>query len=215
MLSFKIFGIPVSVQPWFWLTMLFIGGGLSAKNSTEMMEVAIFMVAGFISILVHELGHALTIRKYQQPTAITLVAFGGFASYPMGVFDRKQNFLVTAAGPAIQIALGLLMIFLLTIVPFPPKSFLRLLVVNLAQISLIWAIFNCLPIYPMDGGQMLAAILGPKRERSVYLIGTIFAIIIGVLGYLWLRGIMIPIFMGLFAYQNWQSYSSGAPFKRS
>ena len=73
--------------------MAFIGGGLHAANSTDILLVLVFVFAGFLSIIIHELGHALTIRKYGLPTAITLRAFGGYASFPAGKLDRKQSFL--------------------------------------------------------------------------------------------------------------------------
>lgn len=106
MFSFRLFNIPVHVHPWFWVTLALIGGGLRANDTLSMLLVVMFVLAGFISILVHELGHASMIRKYGLPTEIHLVAFGGFARYPSGQLNRKQSFLVTAAGPGIQLALG-------------------------------------------------------------------------------------------------------------
>ena len=52
--------------------MAFIGGGLHAANSTDILLVLVFVFAGFLSIMIHELGHALTIRKYGLPATITL-----------------------------------------------------------------------------------------------------------------------------------------------
>ncbi|MFU8848952.1 MAG: metalloprotease [Opitutales bacterium] len=206
MIRFSLFGIPVSVQPWFWLTMAFIGGGLHASNSLEIMLVAVFAFAGFISILIHELGHAMMIRRYGLPTSITLVAFGGFAAYPAGRLDRKQSFLVTAAGPAVQFAFGMLLIVLAQLIAIPEGSLFGPFLSNLILVSLFWAVLNCLPIFPLDGGQMLAAILGPQRQRYVYLTGTIVAVAIGLAGYLYLGTILLPIFMAFFAWQNWQSF---------
>lgn len=208
MLSFRIFGIPVRVEPWFWLTMLFIGGGLHASDSLGFMLVGIFALAGFISILVHELGHALTIRKFGLPTSIALVAFGGFATYPQGVLDRKQSFLVSGAGPALQFCLGLSLVLVLKIVPIPPESLLHELVWDLMIISIIWSIFNCLPIYPMDGGQLLAAVLGPKRQRWVFITGATCAILIGIASYVYRLGFILPIFMALLAWKNWQDFQN-------
>ena len=59
MIRFNLFGIPVQVQPWFWLTLVLIGGGVGANTADELLLLALFVVAGFVSILVHELGHAL------------------------------------------------------------------------------------------------------------------------------------------------------------
>lgn len=208
MLSFRIFNIPVHVQPWFWVTLALIGGALGASSSYEMLKVAMFVLAGFISVLIHELGHALTIRKYGLPTQIHLIAFGGLATHPAGVLNRKQSFLVTAAGPGIQFILGVLCLILLRTIPVPPESLLLKMLQYLTAVSFVWSILNCLPIFPMDGGQMLSAILGPQRQKALYLVGMLTAIAIGVISYIILNAILLTLFMGFFAYQNWQQYSA-------
>lgn len=208
MIRFSLFGIPVSVQPWFWVTMAFIGGGLQASNSLEIMHVAVFAFAGFLSILIHEMGHAMMIRKYGLPTSITLVAFGGFASYPSGQLDRKQSFLVTAAGPGVQFAFGLLLVVLAQRIEIPQGSLFGPFLGNLILVSIFWAVLNCLPIYPLDGGQMLAAVLGPQKQRYVHLISAIVAVALGLAGYVILQSILLPIFMAFFAWQNWQSFQA-------
>ncbi|TVP82704.1 MAG: hypothetical protein EA353_00145 [Puniceicoccaceae bacterium] len=209
MINFSILGIPVSVQPWFWITMAFIGGGLHASNSQEIILVLVFIFAGFLSILIHELGHALAIRKYGLPTSITLQAFGGYASFPAGRLDRKQSFLVTAAGPAVQFAFGVLLIVLARNLAIPEGSLFGPFLTFLIWVSIAWAVLNCLPVYPMDGGQMLAAVLGPRKQRYVHLISVIVAVVIGVAGYLFLNTLLLPVFMALFAWQNWQAYQAG------
>ena len=83
-----------------------------------------------------------------------------------------------------------------------PGADLRKMLQYLTAVSFVWSILNCLPIFPMDGGQMLAAILGPQRQRTTYLIGMLTAIAIGILGYLVLHAILLTIFMAFFAYQN-------------
>ena len=206
MFSFRLFNIPVHVHPWFWVTLALIGGGLRANDTLSMLLVVMFVLAGFISILVHELGHASMIRKYGLPTEIHLVAFGGFARYPSGQLNRKQSFLVTAAGPGMQLALGALVLLILTIVPVPQGSLLRSLLGYLVLVSLFWSVLNCLPISPLDGGQMLAAILGPQRIHLVYLIGLVTSVAIGLAAFFLLKAWILLIFMGFFAYQNWQQF---------
>lgn len=191
--------------------MAFIGGGLHAANSTDILLVLVFVFAGFLSIMIHELGHALTIRKYGLPAAITLRAFGGYASFPADKLDRKQSFVVTAAGPALQFVFGVLLIVLAPSISIPEGSLFLPFLRDLIWVSIAWSILNCLPVYPMDGGQMMAAILGPKKQHNVHLISFIVAVIIGIAGYLYLGTILLPIFMALFAWQNWQSYQASSP----
>jgi stage IV sporulation protein FB len=202
MIRFKIFGIPVTVELWFWLTMAFIGGGLRANSTEALLRVALFVLAGFVSILIHELGHALTIRKFGLPTQITLTTFGGYATHPAGILSRTKSFIVTAAGPAIQIVFGLL-VWLIYINTSMPSDNIEYFVFILAAISIIWAIFNCLPIFPLDGGQMLASILGPRRAKILHMTGIICALIIGLIG-LKFGYMLVLVFMGLFAWQNYQ-----------
>jgi stage IV sporulation protein FB len=202
MIRFKIFGIPVTVELWFWLTMAFIGGGLRANSTEALLRVALFVLAGFVSILIHELGHALTIRKFGLPTQITLTTFGGYATHPAGILSRTKSFIVTAAGPAIQIVFGLLVGFIYINTSMPSEN-IGYFVEVLALISIIWAIFNCLPIFPLDGGQMLASILGPRRAKILHMTGIICALIIGLIG-LKFGYMLVLVFMGLFAWQNYQ-----------
>ena len=208
MLSFNLFGIPVRILPWFWITMALIGGGLGANDSLSILKVLVFILAGLISILVHELGHALTVRKFGLPTEITLQAFGGYASFPAGQLNRKQSFIVTAAGPALQLALGFLLLLIRYFVPVPAESLLNTLLFDLISISIIWAVLNCLPVYPMDGGQMMAAVLGPQRAHFVHLISAVAAVVIGIAAYSYLHSILLPLFMAMFAWQNWQAFQA-------
>lgn len=191
--------------------MAFIGGGLNAANSTDILLVLVFVFAGFLSIMIHELGHALTIRKYGLPAAITLQAFGGYASFPSGKLDRKQSFVVTAAGPALQFAFGVMLIILTPNISIPEGSLFLPFIEYLIWVSIAWSILNCLPVHPMDGGQMMAAILGPNKRHYVHLISSIAAVAVGIAGYLFLGAILLPIFMALFAWQNWQSYQASSP----
>ena len=209
MISFKLLGIPVRIEPWFWITLVFIGGGTAASDPQDWIRVALFVFAGFISILVHELGHALTIGRFGFPSSISLVAFGGFANYPNGVLDRRQSFLVTLAGPVIQMILGLIALGVLRFLPIPNTSLLLVLLIYLVWISIAWALFNCLPIYPLDGGQMLAAVLGPRRQRIVHAIGILTAIAVGILVYLLFNTWILGIYMLYFAWINFQALKQG------
>jgi len=208
MFRFQIFGIPVQVQPFFWIVLFFLGGGLREQswNALGLLEVALFVLAGFLSIMVHELGHALTGKAFGAPTAITLHGFGGYASFPSGSFSRKQNFAVTFAGPAAQIALGLATLVLHFFLRMPSPA-LGGFVADLAWISLVWAVLNLLPVVPLDGGHLVLSALGPARIRVTLWISFVAAIL-AALALLLLSGgrsIMFPIFLAGFAFENWKA----------
>jgi Zn-dependent protease len=204
MIRFSIFGIPVLVHPFFWITLALIGGALGANSPDAILRIFLFLLAGFISILVHELGHALTARKFGARSEIVLQAFGGYAAYSGVRLTRPQSFLVTAAGPAVQILLGLV---LMQIIPRLPEMspfglyFLRILV----WISIVWALLNLLPVLPLDGGRMLDSILGPERIRITLWVTVIVATLLAIVSWKATGSILMPIFMGMFAWQAWQA----------
>jgi stage IV sporulation protein FB len=197
MLHFSIFGIPVHVQPFFWITMALIGGAFTATTPESILLLVLFILAGFISILVHELGHALTLK-----------AFGGFAAYPGGRLSRKQSFLVTAAGPAIQLLLAGLAFATLVYVPAihqnPNVGYFFLILV---RISMFWALLNLLPILPLDGGQLLNSALGPSRIKITLWVTIIVSV--SVAAYMLFRSgfrdLIFPIFLASFAFQAFQA----------
>jgi stage IV sporulation protein FB len=72
-LSFSVLGFPVRVHPFFWLMCLLMGGTTDAKGAV--ITILVF----FVSILVHELGHALMIRRFGRECHIVLYGMGGLA----------------------------------------------------------------------------------------------------------------------------------------
>ena len=196
---FQLFGIQVSVLPWFWITMALLGSNF-ATSSSEIIKVILFVIAGFTSILIHELGHALTVKAFKQPTEIVLQAFGGFATYPLRVLSRKQEFLVAAAGPALQIAFGVPVFLILNFVKLPDSMGVFFLLI-FTWISLVWAVFNLIPVYPLDGGKILDCILGPDRRKITHGVSIALAVIAAIYG-LKVEQPFIAIFMGFFAVQN-------------
>jgi len=206
MVRFSIFGIPVEIQPWFWLVLGLFGSNYADGSSAAgVMTVAVFVLAGFLSVFVHELGHALTGKAFGAATAITLHAFGGYATFPAGRFTRGQDFLVTAAGPAIQIVLGIVGYLVLRFVPIPGE-FGRLFFFFLFWISIFWAVLNLIPVIPLDGGRLMASILGPRRIGVALQVSLVAAIVVGGLMMKFTASLFFPIMLGMMAYQNWQEY---------
>lgn len=203
MVRFSLFRIPVEIQPWFWLTLALLGGIGDATTEVGLLKLLLFVLAGFISVLVHELGHALTGRHFGAQTAITLHAFGGYATFPAGRFTRGQDFLVTAAGPAIQLVLGGIFLALGIFGPeFTPLG--TLFIDYLTWISIIWAIINLIPVIPLDGGRLMSSILGPRRIELTLQISIFVGIVAAGLLVMFTKSFLFPIFLGFMVYQNWQ-----------
>ena len=205
MIRFTFFGIPVEIQPWFWVIMAMLGSGFGQVGSTanEALNIALFVIAGFISIFTHELGHALTGKIYKAQPFIVLHSFGGIAAFPGSQFTRLQSFLVTFAGPLVQIILGIASFVALYFLQGLSDSF-RGFLGDLASISIFWALLNLIPVYPLDGGQMLFAVMGPKRRRLALQVSIGVAVLAAITLIVLKIGIMMPIFMLYFAYQNFE-----------
>jgi stage IV sporulation protein FB len=115
-LRFSMFGIPVRVHPWFWLV-----GLILARNGPQMIGVLLRIVALFVAILVHELGHALVMRRYGLRPWITLQQTGGLTSYdPSRLAYSRANawtaqILISLAGAGAGFVLAALLVAALVV----------------------------------------------------------------------------------------------------
>ncbi|MGE0731397.1 MAG: site-2 protease family protein [Acidimicrobiia bacterium] len=166
----RIAGIPVS----FHWTSAIIGGfvwyllatailpGADGETDGALMLLAVLGTAAFGgSILAHELGHALTARRFGLGvTGISLELLGGSARLERDPWRPRQLLAVAAAGPATSIALGatglgLSAAFGAVGAPSP----LVTLALWLGGANLVLGVFNLLPGLPLDGGRILQALL--------------------------------------------------------
>ena len=208
---FNFLGFPVAVQWVFWLIAALLGGGLHANTPYRFQLLLIWIAVMFVSILVHELGHALAFRKYGGRPRILLWGMGGLA-IDQGRYRRNDNIVITLAGPAFGLALGLV-VFLIARLIYPADTgglraayghfpaFLKMMI----QINIFWSLINLLPIYPLDGGQLLGHIMHERKRELRAKIGMGCAIAAG-LGLSMARGgsLFILIMFGYLAYTNYQ-----------
>lgn len=206
MIQFSLFRIPVRIQPWFWLTLALLAGVHRLDSREGLFMLSLFILAGFISILVHELGHALTARRFGKQVEIELQAFGGYAAYSGGrSLSRTQVFLITLAGPAIQIVLGWVALLMFKGYDGEPTEPMRYFLGVLSFISIIWALLNLLPVLPLDGGRLLETVLGPQHIRLTLRISMITAIVVALLAVQLKLGVVLTIFMGFMAYESYKA----------
>lgn len=213
MIRFRLFGFPVTVEPWHWAILAFCGGALGIKDSEDLLPVLLFMAAGVVSILIHELGHALTMRLFRgRHISIVLHGLGGHAISQGAPFSRGQHILISLAGPLLQVACGLLVLIAAIMSADTSSGSTGLeaspvyqLLEFFIMISLGWAILNLIPVYPMDGGQILYGILGPRRIQLTFQISIIVAIVVGLLSYRFLGTYLLPIFMVFSVVENYKA----------
>jgi Zn-dependent protease len=179
-MAFRLFGIPVVIAPSF----LIIAAILGAGGNAGVADIAIWVAVVTCSILVHELGHAMTAKMFGAAPHISLMSTGGLTRHaPLG--SRGKDIMVILAGPAA----GFLFIALLALglaangSPFEVSTSLpwitwpgfedpvtRKILFYLAYINIGWGIVNLFPVLPLDGGQFMQHVLEIiAGERAVVL----------------------------------------------
>ena len=214
MLKFTLFKIPITVHWMFWLLAGFLGGGLQADSAPDWHKVLVFMLAVFSSILLHELGHALTGLKFGAGQAqIQLHGMGGVAQFGSGRLSRKQRILMTMAGPGTSILLAIIFIFVAVnmLQGSPSDSYPKFLIAYfvdvMVTINIFWSIINLFPALPLDGGQILRVALGPEKIKLTCIVSFITLALLGTL--LWMKtrslyNLMVMLFLGSYTWNLYQ-----------
>lgn len=170
-------------------------------------------VSLFGIVLLHEFGHAFACRSVGGEAGnIILWPLGGIAFVKPPPRPGALLWSI-AAGPLVNVVLVPVTIGLVLVTEFslPQDQFggLRQYVFMIASINLGLLIFNVMPVYPLDGGQMLQAVLWfftsrAKSLRIAATIGVVMAVIVGVLALfaldLWM--VLIAVFVGMQAWRG-------------
>jgi Zn-dependent protease len=153
----RLLGFPIDVNLSFLIMLglvLLVWGGLSS--------VFVVLLA-FGSVLLHELGHAVTARRLGVPVAgIELHFFGGAAKMVGQPKTANDEVLIAAAGPAVSFALGIAGMIASVSMGALGLDAAATLFQLLGWINVIIGVFNLVPALPMDGGRILRALLTRK-----------------------------------------------------
>jgi Zn-dependent protease len=156
-------GVPVRIDWSFWLLAVLLGVG--ARTGWLLVAwVAIVLV----SILVHELGHAFTMRAFQQQPHVMLYAFGGVTVGNAPVRSRSESIIISLAGPLSALVLLGIPAYVLYGGAWAAETYNRYVIVHdIAWVNILWSILNLVPVLPLDGGNIAAALIGQHRARIV------------------------------------------------
>ncbi|MEZ6128214.1 MAG: site-2 protease family protein [Planctomycetaceae bacterium] len=164
---FLMFGVPVRIHPIFWLSSAWIVWGAA---DGDLRKVLIGVLCIFVSVLVHELGHALVSKRYGFPSEIVLFILGGYATATR--FSAWKNVKVSAAGPAAGLLLfGLTYAVLRILMVQNPQSLaddgeisfaLRMMLFANLTVSLM----NLVPVLPLDGGRITESLMNRYGGRD-------------------------------------------------
>jgi len=204
--------IPIYIHPFFWIFAALIG----FLMSQTIVGTLLWIVIIFISVLVHEMGHALTSLIFKQNPKIELVAMGGLTSYQGKKLKYYQQFLIVLMGPVFGILLFGFATLILWLNFISNPTFLATIKV-MQVVNLFWSIVNLLPILPLDGGQLLRialeAFFGIKGFKLSLLLGFIFSSILA-LGSFAVRYYLLGALFFLFAFQSFDMYRKSKNIKK-
>lgn len=190
-----------------------------------------------VSILIHELGHAIAFRSCGIESSIVLYHFGGLAiphsARSIGMMAKplspKENLMVSAAGPGLQLlfaalVMGVVWLSGTQVIGLPSFVYRNtplgdgnpvetagvfVVVFSLVYVNLYWAVLNLVPVYPLDGGQI-------ARELIVLMGGTVYQAtvlsLVTVAALVWWAftggHLMLGILFLSLGMGNWQSLQS-------
>jgi Zn-dependent protease/CBS domain-containing protein len=191
----RIAGIGVYVHATFPLLLAWVGIAhyFLRHRWTDAWNAVVFILLLFVIVVLHELGHALTARRFGITTRdITLLPIGGVARLERIPEQPRQELLVALAGPAVNVCLAGLFFALIgagrQLGEMTNSVILEGdLLVNLMWVNVALAVFNLLPAFPMDGGRVLRALLAvrlsyPRATRIAAVIGQGMALLFAFLG---------------------------------
>jgi Zn-dependent protease len=204
----RVFGIRIGASSgWFiflflmiwWLSDMFATALPDASNTTTYVTAVLGALLFFLSIALHELGHAVVARRNGiEVLGIDLWVFGGLAKLSRDSQSPGEEFRIAAAGPAVTLLITVLAIVGVALLSHPDWSVnlfaeaadttpVLALLSWLAVVNGGLLVFNLVPGYPLDGGRIARSIAwkatGDRHRATRFAgrLGQVFAyILIGV-----------------------------------
>lgn len=211
----RIAGIDLDLHATFFILLAWIALAEYERLGSALgaLEGVLFTLGVFASVVLHELGHALTARRYGIKTrGITLLPIGGVARLERMPDRPAQELAIAIAGPAVTVALVIVFYLLLRVTGLPTRPPATMggsewpFLTRLMWINITLAVFNLLPAFPMDGGRVLRAVLAMRTNHArateiAARIGKGFALLFGILG-LFIVGNPFLVLIALFVWMG-------------
>lgn len=223
-----IWGVPIRIH-WSFSILFVIISYLAYIRNLDWIQISTFLlllVLLFASVLLHELGHALTARRMGiKATDIILSPIGGLARLESLYKYPEKEIKVALAGPVVNFLIALVLFVYLYYIAEPGISFdpysafefisLTAIMYFILYINVLLFVLNLVPAFPMDGGRVLRALLsfklGPlKATQIASFTGRIISIVFLVVAVI-LRNyalIIISLFVYVLAVAEYRSLKS-------
>jgi Zn-dependent protease/predicted transcriptional regulator len=213
-------GIRVYLHWTFLLLIVWILVAQWENPARQILNIAVFTILLFGSVLLHEFGHALVARRFNVKTKdIILLPIGGMARLKKMPEEPRAEFWIALAGPLVNATIALVLAAALLAIHgtirIPEEMELasgaHSILLNLLYANALLAGFNLIPAFPMDGGRVLRALLGFRisHERATSIaaeVGQVIGIGFVILGFFYS---IVLIFIGIFVYLGASAEASG------
>lgn len=216
----KLAGIDVRVHATFFLLVSWIAWGNYTTEGTVGAALAgvTFIALLFGIVVLHELGHALTARRFGVATRdITLLPIGGVARLERMPDNPRHELAVAVAGPGVNVVLAAVLATtgLLLGIDIRPDATTENLLAQLLWINVALATFNMIPAFPLDGGRALRALLAMRMPdvRATELaarLGQTLAVALGIAG---LFGNVVLLLIAVFIWMGARAETTAAHLK--
>lgn len=200
--TFKLgsfFGIPVKIHITFPLILILFGAEAWIRGGVgEALWAVALVMAVFICVVLHELGHSLQVRRYGVPVRdIVLLPIGGMARAEKIPEDPWQEIVVAISGPMVNFSIATILLAVI-LIRGEPMDIENDFLTSLFSINIVLGAFNLIPAFPMDGGRILRGLLAVKMPylRATHHaknIGQAIAILFAVVGFVNSSLIMLPV----------------------
>ena len=180
---FSLFGIQLELHATFLLLLVWVAWVSWFKEGSGLAGTAWYLILVlllFVCVVLHELGHCLVAKRFEVPVyRILLMPIGGMAQFGRIPRRPSRELLISGAGPLVNfvIVFALWIAIALFSDGFRQEFSYNIpnLVITLMYLNLVMGVFNLLPVFPMDGGRILRALLALKFS---YLTATRSAVLI-------------------------------------
>jgi Zn-dependent protease len=207
-LDFTIGPFPVRVHLSFLLVTVLIG-----FNVNNLFLTLTWVLVVFVSILVHELGHALVAEYYQMFPIIQLYSMGGLTIPGRSRrLTHLQEILLSLAGPLAGFILCGLVYLAVRLVGSTVPNLVYQIMGQLLWVNIGWGVLNLIPMLPLDGGQVMRNLWQwfrrsyDERTPLMISIGVGVLVIIAALLLGQIFGAMLGFF---FTFNNFMALRSG------
>lgn len=189
----RVAGTEIKIHLTFFILVAFWAmAGYQQGGPPGAVAACLLLFALFACVLLHEFGHILMAGRFGVRTPdVILLPIGGIARLQRIPDEPKQELLIALAGPAVTLAIVLVLYALLAVGGNPPRfgeldpdgPFLE----TLMRVNFYLLVFNLFPAFPMDGGRVLRALLASKMgllagTRIAARFGQASAVVAGLYG---------------------------------